>query len=126
VWLFRQNKLPLCLTLPSISQFPFPYFLLSSRHVPCTENTAPLLLHGADDTENTRYALDNVYRAVAWQRVDQIRYNMWGNICFGQYRYITCFLSASYPGGVGYVSRLRCGQLSVSSRPFRHILRHHL
>jgi hypothetical protein len=37
----------------------------------------PLL--GGDDIENTAssiVALDHVYRAVAWQRVDQIRYNI--------------------------------------------------
>jgi hypothetical protein len=33
----------------------------------------PLL--GADDIENTACVLDRVYRAVAWQHVDQIRYN---------------------------------------------------
>jgi hypothetical protein len=31
----------------------FPYSLISSRHGPRTENTAPLLLHGADHVQNT-------------------------------------------------------------------------
>jgi hypothetical protein len=34
------------------SQFPSPYSLIPSRHGPRTENTAPLLLHGADHIEN--------------------------------------------------------------------------
>jgi hypothetical protein len=87
-----------------VSQFPFPYSLISSRHGPRRQNTAPLLLHGAYHPENTchmsdceflvRYhhwawrgrhrkhslsfwcVLDRVYRAAARQRVDQIRYNM--------------------------------------------------
>jgi hypothetical protein len=76
---------------------------VSSRHGPRTEITAPLLLHGADHTENTCHVSDcefigplpalawrgrhrkhsliyccvlgRVYRTVAWQRVDQIRYS---------------------------------------------------
>jgi hypothetical protein len=36
-----------------LSEVPFPYSLTSSRHGPRTENTAPLLLRGADHTENT-------------------------------------------------------------------------
>jgi hypothetical protein len=86
------------------SQFPFPYSLISSRHRPRTE-TQPLYCWLAQTTQKTRdtcqtasslvrykhwgwhgrhrkqsliycCVLDRVYRAVAWQSVDQVRYNI--------------------------------------------------
>jgi hypothetical protein len=39
---------------------PFTYSLISSRHGPRTENTASLLLHGADNAENKCHVSENI------------------------------------------------------------------